>query len=365
MAMKINEDGSLGEIIDPLNGTQDIEKRMITLAGAGGIVSDPLRILRAIRFAAKLGFDIEPSTLAEMKNKALLLKNTSPERILAELLLILETPQSAGFFRHMDQLGILEVVFPEIKHMKGCQQNSYHHKDVWEHSLVVMENGEQILNHLPEFFDAWSEQVTGNLDGDNRSALLKLATLLHDVGKPSTRDVNQETGRITFHDHDSAGAEIVGQISGRLKMSARDRNYLTLLVAEHIHVLNLSNREVTPRTKMKWFRKMKDDAIPAIILGISDVKGTLGVDAGKDAITGQIQWSRDVVREYYEEIKKKLERNVLITGRDLIALGIKPGTEMGAILAKILEAQDDGTVQSRDEALAMAGGLVSEKKIKH
>ncbi len=354
MAMKMEENGRIGETIDILNGARDIEKKLVQMVGDSAIVSDPLRILRAIRFAASLGFDIEPATGEEMKRRSGLLSDTAAERIFAELLLILNTPHSARYFWRMDELGILAVLFPEITPMKGCAQNAYHHKDVWEHSRIVMENCEDIVNNLDDFFGAWGKTVRENLHEHNRAPLLKLSALLHDVAKPLTRAVQQETGRVTFYGHDQEGAKIIGQIAERLKTSNQDRTFLSLLVEEHLHVLNLSGREVTANTKMRWFRKMKDDSIPAIILGISDMKGTLGANASPDEQQGHINWSKDAVREYYEEIKKKLEQTALITGADLMAMGMKPGPEMGRILAQINAARDEEKIHNREGALALA-----------
>ncbi len=106
-------------------------------------------------------------------------------------------------------------------------------------------------------------------------------------------------------------------------------------------------------TKMKLFRKLKDDMIPLLILGMSDIKGTLGPDSSEAGRTRHIEWSEKMVSKYYEEIKKQIERPNLITGKDLIDMGIKPGPEMGQILRKIREAQDNGEIKDRDEAIGL------------
>ena len=117
------------------------------------------------RFSAALGFNIEPQTRDEMKSSAALLHEVSGERIMTELLLILKTPHSTSFIKDMDQLGILDILFPEIPPMKGCEQNGFHHKDVWEHSLLVAESCEQVLNNLTSYFGDWAEDVSSNLAG--------------------------------------------------------------------------------------------------------------------------------------------------------------------------------------------------------
>src|SRR4030067_361825 len=138
-AIELNRDGSIAGTIDPLNGAQDISNRIIKAVRQDAFASDPLRIIRAFRFSATLNFDIEDLTLDHIRKNVELLILVSGERILSELLLILGTTNSTQFIKQMDQFGILAVLFPEIRAMKGCSQNAFHHKDVWDHSLLVME----------------------------------------------------------------------------------------------------------------------------------------------------------------------------------------------------------------------------------
>ena len=336
-------------------------KKIIRKVSNESIESDPLRILRTFRFAAQLGFAIDRSTQEAMKARVALLGQVSAERIMSELLLVLGTSTSFGFIRKMDQIGVFDVIFPEIIPAKGCTQNSYHHKDVWEHSLLVMENCEYILNHLTEFFGDLSHAIALNLAENNRFPLLKLSALLHDVGKPDTRAVNQTTGRITFYGHDEVGSVTVAAMAERLRMSNRDRDFMRLLVFQHLHVLNLSVPSVKPQTLLRWFRQLKDDAIPVIILGMADLKGTLGLDVNEDATAAHITWSKQVVKHYYDVVQKQLERKDLILGKDLIVMGMKPGPEMGGILARIREAQDVGEIVDRDGAMSLACELMAIK----
>ncbi len=364
IAMAINKDGTFSELIDPLNGSQDIKKKIVRMARRDAFESDPLRILRAFRFCAALNFDIEVSTIDEIKKSVNLLKTVSGERIFSELLLLLRTTNSTYFINQMDNLGILEEIFPEIRTMKGCSQNTHHHKDVWGHSLLALKNCEEILNQLPVFFErlsekSFSDEAAANLNRNNRLPLTKLAALMHDAGKPGCREVNPDTGRITFYGHDKEGVIIMDDIADRLKMSHRDREFSRLLVAEHLRLMDIAKYGVRSGTKVRWFRKMKDDAIPAVIVGMADVKSTLGPDYSMEEREDFLRWSREAIKEYYEVIKMKLERKDFITGRDLIVLGMEPGPEIGRILEQIRTAQDAGDLNSRDEALALARELLS------
>ena len=361
IAMEVKQDGTIGSIVDPLRGAEDIEKKLIKTVNERSLVSDPLRILRAVRLASSLGFIIDDATVGEMTELAPLLKNVSVERITLELLLILKNPQSILYVRQMDELGILDIILPEIKSMKGCLQNGYHHMDVWQHSLLVLEHAEHIINKLSDYFGEHSADIERYLARDNRLPLLKLSALLHDAGKPATCEVDADTGRITFYHHDKEGARLVDLIAVRLKMSNRHKNFVALLVGEHLHALNLVSGDVKERTKLKWFRKMGDDSVLVIILSMADTMSILGPDATEEYRERHISRSKQTVRDYYERIKVQIASPCLVTGSDLIAFGMKSGPDIGKILSKIRSAQDSKEITSRQEALELARKLVVNK----
>jgi putative nucleotidyltransferase with HDIG domain len=362
IAMEVKDDGTAGAVIDPFQGTEDIKKGIIRAVSDASIASDPLRILRAVRLSAVLNFTIEKSTMEEMKNRASLLKAVSAERVMAELMLILKTPRSAHYFRQMDHLGILEVIFPETTMMKACAQNGFHHRDVWEHSLLVMEHTEHIINHLPDYFAKWSGKITALLGDGSRLPLLKLSALLHDIGKPATKGLNTDTGRITFYRHDEEGARLIELVSERMKTSSRDRDFMKLLCSEHLRPLHLASEGVKPSTKIKWFRMMGDESVPVIILSIADVMSSLGPESGAGYRERQINWSKQSVMDYYERVKAQIERPNLVTGDDLIVLGLKPGPEIGRVLEEIRNAQDTGDISSREEAIGLAKKLIDNMR---
>ncbi len=359
IAIQVNAGGILGDIIDPLNGAEDIKRHLIKTTGPDVFVSDPLRIMRAVRFAAEFEFDIEDTTLFVMAKHSFLLEQTASERILSELYKIFSSRRSTFFVKMMDRLGILDVIFPEIIPMKGCRQNSFHHLDVWKHSMSVLENCEEIVNNLEKYFGIVSDRVWDNLKSCSRLPLLKISAMLHDVGKPVSRSSNINTGNITFYDHDKKGSEIAAAISRRLRMSKQDQDFIKTLILEHMHVFDISQLRVRPATRIRWFRKLADDSIPIIILGISDINGTLGPASSEARKNDYLNWSKESVINYYMKIKKQFKRENLIGGKDLIKLGVSPGRKMGSILKKVREAQDLCLIKDRNEALSLAGKLSS------
>ncbi|MBI5632159.1 MAG: HD domain-containing protein [Nitrospirae bacterium] len=359
MAISLYADGTTGDLLDPFDGKRDIQQNVIRMVSKEAFVSDPLRILRAFRFAAALTFTIEGQTLKAMQANAPLLKQVSVERIMAELQAILLTADSSRWFRQMDGMGILEIILPEILLMKGCQQNWYHHKDVWEHSLLVMEQVEVILSDLSCFGNV-SGRVADLLD-EEKTVFLKLAGLLHDVGKPSTGGTTPGTSRIIFYGHDKAGAEIMKAVAARLKLSSRAGDFLVGLVAEHLRPLALSSPKAKPAARMRWFRKLKDNAVPALILSIADVMSSLGPESGDDYREHFVAWATESIAEYFVSIKPVLESPLLINGNDLIRMGMQPGIVLGRMLYRLRFAQDLGKINSRGEALKLAGDMITRQ----
>jgi putative nucleotidyltransferase with HDIG domain len=294
-----------------------------------------------------------------MQGSAGLLTCVSAERILTELLLILASRRGALHFRKMDALGILEVLFPEIMPMKVCDQNGYHHKDVWGHSLLVMEKVEGILNDLPEYFGGVSGEIADNLSS-GRIPLLKLASLFHDIGKPVTKGQRPDT-RITFYGHDKAGADIIRHIAERLRMPNRSRDLMVSIVREHLKPLVLSRPETRRTSLIRWFRRLRDDAVPVLILGMADIMSSLGPASGVEYRNGVIAWIQESMHSYFSSVRQKIEAPLLVTGDDLISMGMEPGIELGNLLYRIRFAQDTGKITSREEALHVAREMLFKR----
>lgn len=358
-AIRVAPGGMLAENIDPLGGAADLRAGLVRMASPEAFAADPLRLLRAVRFAAELDFTIEPGTLDAMAAHAGQITTVAAERIVKEMFAVFGVADSASHIKRLDDVGVLDLLFPEIAPMKGCRQNDHHHLDVWGHSLAVLENLEQILaGRVACFGDQAAAAIDNNLSTPHRLAVLKLAALLHDVGKPGVRSVDAETGKIAFLGHEEAGAEVAAAIAERLKLSRPDRDLLTLLVANHMHALFWSEPEVKPKTILKWCRRLGEDIIPLILLSMADTLSTLGPAADEATRQRHIAWAGETVQAYYADIQPVIQKKPLVTGKDLIALGMKPGPGMGRVLEKLRQAQDAGEIGDRNEALEMAVRIV-------
>ncbi len=354
MAVEITIGGVLPVLIDPLGGRNDLKNNLIRLCSDHAIKDDPLRILRAIRFCSELGFTLEKDTEISIGRQASFLRESAPERVMSELIQIFGARNCISLIQKMDQLGLLEVVFPEIQPMKSCTQNTYHHQDVWKHSLSVLEHLEIILNHPEKFFEDSTHLVLEYLGKNDRIPLLKMAALFHDIGKPDTRAVSHESGKITFYGHDARGKEIISDLATRLKMSQKKRALLEMIAAEHLRVVSLSKSGVKKNTIIGFFRKLGDDALLPILLSMADMNSKMGPQVKESNQKAYLNWCRKIISEYFSSIKNQLARKNLINGKDLIKMGVAPGPEMGKILKKIREAQDSGDLRDRKQALDYA-----------
>ncbi len=363
MAMRVVSAGELSVPIDPFGGVADLNARRVRATGPGVFEADPLRIVRAARFAAELGCVVEPITLGLMQSAAPGLTKTAGERLQRELELLFSHPISAPHVRMLDAVGALETILPPIRTMRGCAQNGHHHLDVWSHSLAALEGLEEILHEAEKLFGVQAASVHQNLESGSRLAILKLAVLLHDAGKPETRSVDPATGRIAFLGHAPRSAALAAAAADRLKLSVRERELLETLVANHMHALDLSGPQVTEKGVLHWFRRLGADMVPLVLLSLADSAATRGAasSSSEAARERHRQWAREIIDRYFNSIRKRLSAELLINGEDLIAMGLAPGPELGRILRMVREAQDEGAVISREEALDLGRRLMEAK----
>jgi hypothetical protein len=254
---------------------------------------------------------------------------------------------------------VLDVIIPEIGPMRGCAQNSFHHRDVWDHSLLVLEKTEEILGDLFSHFGEASGPAAETL-GEGRTALLKFAALLHDVAKPFVKGRDPSSGSITFDGHEREGALMIADIASRLRMPARSIRLLSSLVADHLKPLQFAAGDGRGSRQFAWFRSAGDNAVPSIILAMADVMSILGVAADPGYRERHLAWSRQAVIDYYGTIKARLEAPALVRGEDLVSLGMEPGPALGEVLARIRAAQDAGEIDSAGQALALAREMIRQ-----
>ncbi|MCL0075664.1 HD domain-containing protein [Dehalococcoidia bacterium] len=350
------------QLIDPLDGLADLERRLIRIAGNSAFIDDPARLLRAFRLAAELDFSIDTETEAIIERDRELIKGVSGERVGDELGRIMETGRAAGSLRYLDQLGLLDLILPELAASKGVEQPKEHYWNVFDHSMEAVAAVERLLVALTregdlldsltfslDLADHFGQEVAG---GRTRRGLIKLAALLHDVAKPQTKRID-ENGRMRFLGHSQQGASTTDSIMERLRFSSRERRMVTRMIDQHLRPGHLSNGDEMPtrRAIYRYFRDTADVGIDTLFLSLADHLVTRGPALEMEGWQKHVEVTRYMLARWFEE-ETTLSPPRLINGHDLIdQFGLAPGPRIGVILETVREAQASGEIATKEEAL--------------
>jgi len=327
LALALNS-ARFGKVHDPFGGLEDIEKKVIRTPLDPEITfkDDPLRILRAVRFATTLHFTIEEKTRQAIIKMAPRLKILSWERITDEFLKMLAADQpSRGVFL-LDELGLLEYIFPELLDLKGVEQRQgFHHKDVFLHTLKVLDNVAEKTDKIP----------------------LRFAALVHDIAKPRTKAFKEGIGW-TFHGHDEIGARMMEKIARRMHLSNEFKKYVQKLVRLHLRPIFLSTDEVT------------DSAIRRLIVQACDDLDDLFILCRADITSGNPEKVRrhlanfDYVVRRVQEVREKDQLRAFqspVRGEEIMEVtGLTPGPLIGKLKKAIEEAILDGIIPNEHDA---------------
>ena len=314
-------DPETGEIVDYVGGVADIERRVIRTIGnpEERFAEDHLRMLRAVRFAANLGFLIDAETLGAIKRRTADMARVSAERVREEMTRILTGPGPRQGMEWLQDSGLLSQLLPEIEALQGVSQPPRFHPegDVWEHTLSM-------LTLLPQ-------ERRHDTEADGR---LAWAALLHDVGKPVTR-TESETG-VHFYGHVKKGAEIAAAIMRRLKFSKADLDVVLALIENHMRFMHV--QDMRPNTVKKFLRMQDFDL--HLALHRLDCLGSHGHLDNDVFCRGKLK----------ELTTEDLHPPRLLTGHDLQKLGFQPGPLFREILNTIEDAQLNGEIATTEEA---------------
>ena len=347
-------DLSSKEIIDPLGGQQDLVRKEIRMVSNQIFLKDPIRLIRAFRMGACLDFKIEPGTAMAIADDAALIQESAGERIRAELFKMLETQKSHDYLLQMVDTGLLFTIFPELSMLKGCFQNRYHRYDVFEHSIKAYCQLETILSDLSLLFPATWRQIIHDID-PHKTILLKFAVLLHDIGKPEVKSLDNK-GNTHFYGHAKKSADLAKQISQRLKFSTRERDFLDFIIRNHIRPLSLfiayKNKTLTNKGLTRFFMKCKNN-IPYLLLHtVADfnAKQVQTKAQNKEFIT----FLRTLFDHFFAGFQPRSKTPPLVTGYDLIdEFGLTPSPLFKKILKLVEEARLSNTIDSKPAALKL------------
>jgi len=307
------------KFIDFVGGREDLASQ--TLRAIGDPVArfreDKLRLLRAVRFAARFGYEIDPATWDAIKAHAADIHAVSAERVREELVKILAHPNRVRGFDLLDQSGLLKEILPEIETLKDCEQPPQFHPegDVFVHTRAMLEL-------LPP----------------EAPATLALAVLFHDIGKPPTFRYHADEDRIRFSGHDRVGASMTEKLMERLRFSRHEIDRVSEAVRQHMVFKDVQNMR-TAKLKRFMAREGFDEELELHRVDCQSSHGALD--------------NYDFLKAKAEEFANEpLIPPPLLTGHDLMALGWKPGPHFGPMLESIQTAQLEGTLTTKEEALA-------------
>ncbi len=355
--------GQPGELVDPCGGLADLAARRVRMIAASNFQEDPLRLLRAYRFAATLGFTVSPETAAAIERQAPALARVAGERLHQELMPMLSSPRSAPLLAEMHRMGLLTQVLPELADMEGVDQNGYHHLDVLQHSLLTVAQLEDVLAAPPRFFGTLAAEVACYAAVYPKAALLKLAALFHDVGKPQVQERRTSPDRYTFYHHERVGLEIFARAAQRLRFSQAEAKTVSLLIKHHMRPFLLlpvfRQGKITLRALGRLVRAVRPEFPGFFALAMADSLAGQGPAKPPDVEAVLADLAEAAYRFLKDRLEPQEQRPRLLSGHDLIkVLRLSPGPQFRRLLTAVEEAQWEGEVTTREEALELVRRLL-------
>jgi putative nucleotidyltransferase with HDIG domain len=352
-----------GEPLDPFGGLADLERGLLRVVGEHSFAADPLRLLRAARFAAGLELRIDPATVALAQAEASRAAEPAGERQLVELRKLVGGPDPLRGMGLLDELGLTAVVMPELEALRGVEQGPNHHLDVHGHTMAVLAHTLEVERDLDRFGGERGEELRQLLeeplaDEMSRGTALRFGALLHDIGKPATR--SERDGFVTFIGHDRDGVEIVAGLCGRLRASRALTRHLQDLTLHHLRLgFMVHEAPLPPRRVHEYLRATDPVAADVTLLTIADrlsARGS-GPFATEEAIEAHLALARQMLADALDWRREGPPRPFL-RGDELAAeLGLDEGPELGELLAELEAAQYAGEISGREDALAYARAL--------
>ncbi|HEX2387718.1 MAG TPA: HD domain-containing protein [Solirubrobacterales bacterium] len=345
-----------GSPIDPTGGLGDLEAGVLRVCSDRSFADDPLRVLRAARFAARAGLEPEPETVALARREARRAADPAGERQFTELAALLSGPEPLAGLGLLDRFEATAAVLPEIAALRGVEQSANHHLDVHDHTLEVLRRMLEVERDLPRYCGEAADAVAGLLaeplaDDLTRKDGLRWAALLHDIGKPATR--TEREGWVSFLGHDSLGAEMVTALCRRLRTSRRFAGHVAAITRDHL-VLGFMVRErpLPPRRVWEYLSRTAPQSLDTTLLTVADRLSAQGGGVPEEAITGHLDLAREMLAAAVAW-EREGAPEPLLRGDEIAAeTGIAPGPALGEAVTELEAAQYAGEVTDREGAIA-------------
>lgn len=347
------------KLIDKFSGLNDLQEKKIKAIKTDNLSDDPLRFLRAFRFAAIFSGVIEEETLTFISNNlSSFNEKVSNERVSVELWRMLDSDNSYKYVRKMADIGLLEKIIPELTPCRKVTPNIFHHLWLFDHSIELIRTFEENFHKIPDWAKDELNKPFGSLLSPTKKSVTKLASLLHDIGKPVTWEIKQVDGneKHTFYGHDKLGAQIVKEVGERLKFSNSIIDFLSKLVNYHLRPFQLSqgNAPITDRALYRFFRDLGEDTPSLLMLAFSDLYATVGPKVTKEDLSNGEKLLLFLFEKYKDHIdikKEKAKKPKLLDGNEIMQLtGMKPSKKLGDIIKELDEVIGIGEITTKEEA---------------
>lgn len=366
------------QVLDPLGGVRDIREQVLKACSVMAIQDDPIRSLRAVRFANNYKFRVDADLLAQIQTHADLLALSSNERLRDEFVKLVTGPRPHIGLQLLEKFKLLPVILPDLLSLKGVEQSTPHVQEVWYHTLSVVKHARTILDlaaspyneeeanadvingllvlklgeHRSRLIEHYSVELTGERP---RCEILMLSALFHDIEKPNAQTVDED-GRIRFIGHDALSAAWSRDWMTAYKFSNTEIDLVVTTVRDHMrfHALvskKRAGKPITDRNIYRFFQNADGAGIDLVLLGLADTRGTSEHGLSHEYWRDALDVAAILLDGYFNRFSVVIEPACLFDGSELMRdFHLPPGPLIGKILARLKEEQASGTVQTLDAA---------------
>jgi len=340
------------------SGIDDIKDNVLREITETNFTDDPLRLLRVFRFYSILGFEPSRSLIDIVSRHSKLINKPAKERVEYELMKLFSGKYCAKSLLLMEKTGLLEEIFPIVNELKQIPPNQHHHLDLFNHSIETVRQIQLLYEQSAPEVKSHLEKV--DFGGFSRIAHLKLAGFLHDIGKPSTWTIEEDTLRHRFIKHDSAGEKLCKPILKNLCFSNKQIDYISYIIKKHMYpTAVVSAPEVNEKVMMRYLRKSEENAIDNIIIAQADRLSALGPEITQEIVSENINALNTLMTFCIEAKKNYKPIPKLLDGNEIMEiLNIKPSPKLGEILENLKEAQISGDITTKEEAINFIKGTM-------
>jgi tRNA nucleotidyltransferase/poly(A) polymerase len=351
------------EVVDPLGGLFDLQARRLRCCSENSLTDDPLRILRAYRLVSTYALTLEEKTRKKIIEARSGLKTVAIERIRDELAHILSAENSVSVLARLHDDKVLWTLLPECIPMWHLDQEHLYGQNLWQHTLTALESLEFFLIQPQKLLGRYTDELLALLSqriaaDRTRGMALKVAVLLHDMGKPSGRTVDQEGG-IHYHHHQIKGARLAASLCSRLRFSKNEIEHISLLIRQHKRPAYLFNVKKTSRKALAQFFRLGPEVFwPLLLLFAANYTAKQGVTGVLGPLSHRLRSWLDF---YTVHLKPREKEPPLVDGHDLMAhYGLPAGPTIGRLLKVLGELQWEGEITTQQEALNHASRLLEQ-----